>query len=254
MTRGTGRGLLRRLLPLAAVAGLAVSCGYVPGYVPGYVATVPPVEDAVEVRPVSGLGPDNDHPVRMTARDLTAILKAVRVRFKANWIQRYLTGPLEPVPLFDEASLARVVPPLVEALGKAGPRDRIVFYVAHRRSNDRRDVTSGTLFVRDRLLNLVLANHLNRVDVVPGLLVFDRKDPELAVAPQWLTLVFDRPEFQVDREPDFVDGVFGAAPPRLRVNYGLFLAFEGRNLAAPCAAHNDAPRNGIPGARPPLPC
>lgn len=246
MTRGTGRGLLRRLLPLAVVAGLAASCGYV--------ATVPPVEDAAEVRLVSSLKPEYDHPVRMTARDLTAILQSVRVRFKANWIQKYLTGPLEPVPLFDEASLARVVPPLVEALGKAGPRDRIVFYVAHRRSNDRRDVTSGTLFVRDRLLNLVLANHLNRVDVAPGLPAFDRKDPEVAIAPQRLTLVFDRPEFQVDREPDLVDGVFGAAPPRLMVNYGLFLAMEGRKLAVPCAPHNGADRNGFPGAQPPSPC
>jgi hypothetical protein len=246
MTRGTGHGLLHRLWLLAVVAGLAASCGYV--------ATVPPVEDAAEVHLVSGLKPEYDHPVRMTARDLTAILQSVRVRFKANWIQKLLTGPVEPIPLFDEASLVRVVPPLVEAMEKAGPRDRIVFYVAHRRSHDRRDVTSGTLFVKGRLLNLVLANHLNRVDVAPGLPVFDRRDPEVAIAPQQLILVFDRSEFQVDRELDLVEGVFGAAPPRLMVNYGLFLAFEGRKLAAPCAAHNDPDRNGFPGARTPSPC
>lgn len=247
MTRATGRGLLRRLLPLAVAAGLAASCGYV--------VTVPQVEDVVEVHLVSGPKPEYDHPVRMTARDLTTILQSVRVRFKANWIQKLLTVPPEPVPLFDEASLARVVPPLVEALEKAGPRDRIVFYVAYRRSNDRRDVTSGTLFVQDRLLQLVLANHLNRVDVAPGLPAFDRKDPEVSIAPQQLTLVFASPEFQVDRQPDLVDGFFGAAPPSLKVNYTLFLTKEeSRKLAVPCAPRNGPDRAGFPGGPPPPAC
>lgn len=208
---------------LGVVAVLTASCGYL--------ATTPPVEDEEVVKLVSVPKAAYDHPVRLSSRDLSAILQAVRVKFKANWLQTLLTGQLEPIPLFDEAALVRVVPPLVAALEKAGPRERVLFYVAQRRSNARRDVTSGVLFVESRLLHIVLANHQNRVDVIPGAFTYDKEDPEVAVAPQRFTLMFDSPEFVVERKLDLVDGVFGAAPPRLIVDYGLFLKMRDREAA-----------------------
>jgi hypothetical protein len=211
------------LVALGAVAALTVSCGYL--------ATYPPVEDEDVVRLVSVPKAVYDHPVRLSSRDLSVILQAVRVKFKANWLQTLITGPLAPLPLFDEATLARVVPPLAAALERAGLHERVVFYVAQRRSNARRDVTSGVLFVEGRLLHIVLANHQNRVDAIPGSIAYDKEDPEVAVAPQRVALVFDRPEFVVERKPDLVDGVFGAAPPRLLVDYGMFLKTLEREAA-----------------------
>jgi hypothetical protein len=202
------------LTPLA-VALLATACGYF--------ATVIPVEDEVSVTLKNDAAHAYDHPLSLTPRDLTILFQSVQVTFNANWIQRLITGPLRPEPLFDESTLPRVVPGLVEALEKAGPRDRIVFYVARRRSEVRRDVTSGTVFVKDGLFHLVLANYQNRVDVLPGLPEYDRKDPEVAIAPQRMALAFDRPDFLGAREQDIVDGVFGAAPPRLLIDYARFL-------------------------------
>jgi len=208
------------VIALGVVAALATSCGYL--------ATVPPVADEVAVKLVAGSKAIYSHPVQLSADDLAAIFQAVRVKFKANWLQTLITGPLEPLPLFEEATLTRVVPPLASALERAGPRERVVFYLAQRRSSARRDVTSGVLFVEGRLLHLVLSNHQNRVDMIPGVPVYDKNDPEVAIAPQRFTLVFDQPEFVVERELDLVDGVFGAAPPRLMVDYDLFLKRRAR--------------------------
>ena len=114
---------------------------------------------------------------------------------------------------------------MVAAIGKADPRERIVFYVAKRRGPDRRDVTTGSLYVEDRLLTIVLVNYQNRVDVIPGLPAYDRTHLETAVAPQRFTLVFERPEFVVAKERSLAADVFRADPPALRLDYMRFLRF-----------------------------
>src|SRR5438105_8957679 len=188
-----------------------------------YRASVHPVEDEVVVQAVPDAQAAYDHPVRLSDQDLTRILRRVRVQFTTHWLQRLLTGPIQPVPLFDEPPLSKLVPVLTAAIGKAGAQERIVFYVAKRRGPDRRDVTTGSLFVKDRLLTIVLVNYQNRVDVIPGLPAYDRTHPETAVAPQRFTLVFDSPEYVVAQARGLVAQVLGADPPALRLDYTRFL-------------------------------
>ncbi len=210
----------RTRLPLMAVCSLAVlaaACDF------HYHTAVEPVSDEVVVRSIPNPGSEYAHPATLSEQELTSILQEVRVKFKSNWLQRLITGPLEPLPLFDEAGLARVVPPLVETLKKADVHDRIVFYMAQKRADDRRDVTSGALFVQGRGLTIALVNYQNRVDVVPGLLAYDRQTPEVAVAPQRFSLVFDRNEFVIEPERKDIGAVLGAAPPTLVVDYARFL-------------------------------
>jgi len=219
MTHATDRlGVAYRFI-LAGMAVLVAACSLDFDYR----ATVPPVEDEIVVQAVSDPQAAYDQPVRLSEQDLARILKRVRVQFTAHWLQRLLTGPIKPVPLFDDPTLAKVVPVLAPAIGKAGAQERIVFYVAKRRGNDRRDVTTGALFVKDRLLTLVLDNYQNRVDVIPGLPAYDRTHPEMAVAPQYFTLAFDPPEYAVAQDRDWVVQVFGADPPSLRLDYTRFL-------------------------------
>jgi len=122
---------------------------------------------------------------------------------------------------------------IAESVETDPARDRIVFYVAQRRSSDRRDVTSGTLFVRGASLTLIVVNHQNRVDVVPGLAVYDRRTPEVAVAPQRFSLVFERSEFVVKPEHDAMGDMLEAAPPTVTVDYARFLQYQSRSAAAP---------------------
>jgi hypothetical protein len=211
----------------ASVSFPAAACDF------HYRAAAGSAVDEVVVQTIPSIQSGHDRPVRLSAQELASILDAVRVKFKTNWLQRLITGPLNSLPLFEEAALARVAPPLVEALEKAGDRDRIVFYVAQRRSNDRRDVTSGTLLVRGRSMTLVLANYQNRVDVVPGLAAYDRQAPEVAVAPQRFTLGFARDEFVIEPERDVIEEILGIAPPTLTVDYAKFLQFKSRAAAAP---------------------
>ena len=214
-------------LALAGVAALASACDF------HYRAAADPALDEVVVRAIPNARSAYDHPVRLSAQELGSILQEVRVQFTSNWLQRLITGPLEAVPLFDEAALARVAPQVAEALVQAGARDRIVFYVAHRKANDRRDVTSGTLFVKGRGLTIALVNHQNRVDVVPGLTAYDRQAPEVAVAPQRFSLVFGQGMFVIDREGDTIDQLLETAPPTLMVDYARFLEHKSRTAAAP---------------------
>lgn len=215
-------GVSRLLLVLAGVAVLAAACDF------HYRAAANHALDEVMVRAVPNATLGFDHPAHLSAQDLASILQGVRVEFKSHWLQRLITGPLDAVPLFDEAVLARVAPSLAQALEKADARDRIVFYVAQRRSNDRRDVTSGALFVKGRSLTIVVANHQNRVDVIPGLAAYDRQAPEVAVAPQRFSLAFARSEFVIEPEREAVGEALRAAPPTLMVDYAKFLQYKSR--------------------------
>jgi hypothetical protein len=216
------RGVSRLLFALVGAAVLAAACDF------HYRASADHALDEVVVQAIPNAKPGFDHPARLSAPELASILQEVRVEFKSHWLQRLVTGKLEPAPLFDQAVLARVVPPLVEALEKAGTYDRIVFYVAQRRASDRRDVTSGTLFVKGRSLTIALANHQNRVDVVPGLAAYDRQNPEVAVAPQRFSLVFGRSEFVIAPEHDAGREVLETPLPALTVDYAKFLQYKSR--------------------------
>jgi len=180
--------------------------------------------DEVVVRAIPSAASAYDHPVRLSAQEIHDILREVRVQFTSNWLQRLITGPLDAVPLFDDETLARVAPSLSEALVLAGAGDRIVFYVAQRRASDRRDVTSGALFVKGQSLTLTVTNHQNRVDVVPGLTAYDRQAPEVAVAPQQFSLVFGKSAFVIYQEGDAISRLLDTAPPTLMVDYARFLA------------------------------
>lgn len=215
-----------RLLIAACVVLLAAACDF------HYRAAADPAVDEVVVRAFPNARSAYDHPARLSAQELTSILQEVRVEFKTHWLQKLITGPLEAVPLFDEAALARVAPQMAEALVQAGARDRIVFYVAQRRASDRRDVTSGTLFVKGRSLTIALVNYQNRVDVVPGLTAYDRQAPEVAVAPQQFSLVFGQSKFVIEQGGDVLDKLLDAAPPTLMVDYAQFLEYKSRAAAS----------------------
>jgi hypothetical protein len=188
-----------------------------------YITTVHPVEDEMIVKLVADPAVNYDHPVRFTTQELTRILQHVQIEYKAGWLQNWLTGPSKPLALFDPQWLPRVVPALVRGFEQASRHDRIVFYVAERRSDIRREVTGGSVFVVGRLMHIVVSNFRNGVDVVPGVLTYDSANPEIAVSPQRFTVTFDRPEVVVHHQPGLVEGVFGAVHPSLVVDYWLFL-------------------------------
>ncbi|TLY37131.1 MAG: hypothetical protein E6K60_05630 [Nitrospirae bacterium] len=197
-----------------------------------YKAVVPEVVDEVRVSTVPTPEPPGtmyDHPIRFSVDELSKVLRGVRVEFRTHWLQRWLTGPLKPLPLFEDAELARVVPLLAKALAGADPRERVVFYVAERRTDIHREVTSGALFVRGQRLHIVLVNYRNGVDALAGVPAYDRTRPDLAVAPQRFTLTFEPKEFLDVREPQ----IFESSPPKIVVDYRSFLGLAAQRDAGP---------------------
>jgi hypothetical protein len=79
-------------------------------------------------------------------------------------------------------------------------------------------------------MHLVVANFRNGVDVVPGIPTSDRSNPEIAVSPQQFIVTFEKPEFIVHSRPGFVQGVFGAVPPSVVVDYWRYLNTVGRHV------------------------
>lgn len=226
MTRSTARIVLRILgrLSLLFVLGASLACT-----VP--VAKAPPVEDEIIVKLVPARGPGGyGHPASLSPQELAVLMEGIRVQYDSHWLQNLITGRLEPLPLFKEPILARLVPLVTRALEQATPRDRIVFYVAERKSDVRRVVTSGSLFIRDGLLQVVVASYRTDVDVIPGVPPYDRTNPEMAVVPQRFILAFDPPEFAVHAQPQYLYEVFGA--PVLIVDYKQFLTVEARKAEA----------------------
>jgi len=221
------------LLALISLAVLLTACDF------HYRAAITPVEDEIAVWTIPTAEAADDPPVHISSHELESVLQEVRVNFKGNWLQNLITGPLESSPLFDSSVLARVAPPLAEALEKVGSRERVIFYVAQRRGNDRRDVTSGSLFVNGRSLIIELANYQNRVDVIPGLMLYDRTAPEMAVAPQRFSLDFSLAEYTIAGKRDLVEAVFEPAGPKLTVNYSQFLQDKPREKAKPSLAKPD---------------
>jgi hypothetical protein len=207
-----------------------------------YVTTLQPVEDEMIVKLVADRAVVYDHPVRFTPKELATIIEQVQIEYKAGWLQNLLTSPQKPLPLFEPQWLQRIVPALVRGFEQAKPQDRIVFYVAQRRSDVRREVTGGSLFVLGRLMHIVVSNFRNGVDVVPGVPTYDRANPEIAVAPQRFTLMFKRPEFIVHREFGLVQGVFGAVPPSVVIDYWLFLNNVSHQAALGSSPPSTAPR------------
>ncbi len=200
-----------------------------------YVTDVQPVEDEIIIK-LSDSGAAYDHPQRFTEQQLTAILQNVQVQYTSGWLGNLLAGRQKPMTLFDSQWVSRVVPALVRAFEKATPHDRIVFYIAERRSEVRREVTSGSLFLTGRLMHLVVANYRNGVDVVPGIPESDRSRPETAVSPQQFSVMFEQPEFVVHREPGFVQEVFGAVSPGIVVDYWRYLKTAGRQVSPDSAS------------------
>jgi hypothetical protein len=116
-----------------------------------------------------------------------------------------------------------VVPQLVKGLQEAGPHDRIVFYMAERRTDIHREVTSGALFVQGPLLTIVLANYRNGVDAVAGVPAYDRLRPDFAVAPQRFKMAFEPEEFVPPPAPQVIE----STSPKVAVNYREFLSRVG---------------------------
>jgi len=104
----------------------------------------------VRIERIEAGAPDNAHPFGISVDALSQTLASLKV---AGGVSK------SAVPMFSERELKEIVPHLVAALAKAGPKEDVTFAVTGGHglfgAYSARSVTSGRLFVRDRQLNVI---------------------------------------------------------------------------------------------------
>jgi hypothetical protein len=98
------------------------------------------------------------HPVQFTADQIAAILRSFSLREEQRLPLRWFAEEVAPKPVFREEELVWVSPYLVEALEKAGPRERAHFQVYAPGMNraQTRNVTGGWVAVREPFFYLTI--------------------------------------------------------------------------------------------------
>lgn len=140
---------LAAMLPL-----LGVACVGVPQPITIHDSQALLVELAYDPR----AGHGHSHPATVTAAQLTAMLRGVRLHGRDVMGTFGLLADERNSPAFAERDIAMLVPHLLAGLAKASPMDIVTFHLTQRDINGASLITSGGLFQRNRRLYLLLAN------------------------------------------------------------------------------------------------
>jgi hypothetical protein len=100
----------------------------------------------------------NAHPAHISGDDIKTLLGVVRVSGWSGTIAGIFESP-RPVPLLTDAQLENHSGHLSEALAQAGPQERVVFSFPKPDVHYSEDRTTGSLFLRERYLHLVVTDH-----------------------------------------------------------------------------------------------
>lgn len=174
-------------------------------------AELPPPRDiyrdemtVVQVRAIRHPGAAYHHPANVRADAIAAVLSGVRVQKHQDPIVSIVTGRPELLQAFSPIEVQALTGRLVEGLAAASPSELVTFYRRYSDANVGLAVTSGGLFVRGRLLYLILSNHRNlpadamwhKQAMVTGIDPID--DPLLSLRPMLYSVSFTRPQAVAD--------------------------------------------------------
>ena len=138
--------------PAGAVLALS-ACGLLGGL--GGDRTIPSYEyrkemSFVRIERIEAGAPDNSHPFGISVDALTQALAGLQVEGSIS---------INALPMFNDAELQEIVPHLVAALAKAGPKEDVTFAVTGKHgllgAFSSSSVTTGRLFARGRQLNVI---------------------------------------------------------------------------------------------------
>jgi hypothetical protein len=142
------------------------------------------------------------HPASLPPETMAAILSGLVVVEKGPRLPWPLGEGRAPRPsAFDREDIRFWAPVLAQALEKATPEEIVTFYQSDTVSATRRDVTSGGVFVKDRLLYIMLSNYRSpsefMADIGTADTMDDRRYPLKSIGPHRFTLQFE-PESAVE--------------------------------------------------------
>ncbi len=206
------------LLPCLLSVGCAV------GTIPGEVVYQDPTT-FVRIEPDPGVidgKPETlrSHPGTIAAEDFRAILAGFRVRDHRLRVYVMLAGEAPWQPVFTPTELDLLAPRLAEALAKAGPTERVTYYLSKPRTSIKREVTSGGFYVQGNRLHFVIANHDVQYGVPAYGVVYDRRYPMRPTGPKWFDLHFEPGVAVVEQSHSMLDFLLGRETDEVVIDLG----------------------------------
>jgi len=136
------------------------------------------------------------HPVQLQAEELTSVLAGFSFREKQRLPLRWFAEEVPPKQIFRSDELQAVVSPIVEALQKAGPDERVYFQVLAPGMNPayERDTTAGWIAVREPYFHLTL-EHFHAQFPVRKSEQWDLRYPAIPPEPGKFLLYFEPGRF-----------------------------------------------------------
>lgn len=141
---------LRRIVACLGVGLVLGACARMP-YTTHVVHEEPRVRVALQ-REIDSAG--YAHPAQFTPEEVAAVLRGFSVREKQRLPLRWFAEEAPPKKVFREDEIHAVAGHIAEAVGIAGPEERVYFEINAPGLNpaERKDVLAGWLAVRERLL------------------------------------------------------------------------------------------------------
>jgi hypothetical protein len=155
--------------------------------------------DIVRLEQVPGAGPYS-HPVKLTADEIKTLLRGVRSWERRNVIHRLLLGEADKKRAFREDEIATLAPRLSKALAQAGPGERVYFHLSRATESGDEETTTGWIYVRDPILNLVLSEVHDIHGPQPDIGKYDRQMPNIPEVPGPFNVTFEPEEYLVKVE------------------------------------------------------
>lgn len=212
-------------LPLAACLWpflLSVGCAL--GAIPGEVVYQDPTS-FVRIEPDPAVTADepetfHTHPATIAVEDFRAILGGFRVRDHRLRLYAMLAGEAPWEPVFSAKEIDVLAPRLSEALARAGPAERVIYYLSQPRTSIKREVTSGGFYVEGNRLHFVIANHDVQYGVPAYGVVYDRRYPMRPTSPKWFDLHFEPEGAVVEQSYTVLDFLLGGEKDEVVIDLG----------------------------------
>lgn len=200
------------------LAGCAV------GEIPGEIVYQDPTA-FVRIEPDPTVIPDepetaHTHPATIAVEDFRAILSGFRVRDHRIRLYAMLVGEAPWEPVFRAEEIDVLGPRLSEALARAGPSERVLYYLSQPRTAIKREVTSGGFYVQGNRLHFVIANHDVQYGVPAHGLVYDRRYPMRPTGPKWFDLHFEPEGAVVEQSYTLLDFLLGREKDEVVIDLG----------------------------------
>ncbi len=111
----------------------------------------------LQADPQAGTG--HSHPATLTREQMARILSGIRVQKDRQAVHRLIAGEAEAGSAFTAEEVWALAPQLVKALAEAKPGEIVSFYRRFSNGSTGMAYTTGGLFMREKYLYVILANH-----------------------------------------------------------------------------------------------